>query len=97
MYLKTTGQSATWGTWIKKPSFEFLSTDCFTKVMRKILVVLVLLRNWKFTLVDNAGPTVTKAAVIIKLINLQTPKEHNFWNIRKRLLSNILMSNSSLS
>lgn len=82
----------------RSPCFEFLSTDCFTAVMRKILIVPVLLRNWKFTLVDNTGPTVTKAAVIsLSLTNLQITKEHNFLNIRTQLLSNTLMSNSSPS
>lgn len=85
MYLKTAGQGANWGTWIKKPSFKFLSTDCFTKVMRKILVVLVLLRNWKFTLVDNAGPTVTKAAVIIKSDQFANTKRTQFLEYRKTI------------
>lgn len=84
MYLKTTGQSANWGTWIEKPSFEFLSTDCFTKVMTKILIVLVLLRNWKFTLVDNAGPTVTKAAVI-KSDQLANTKRTQFLEYRNTI------------
>lgn len=65
--MKTPWQSANCDTWIEKPmlripEYRLLHAD----VMRKILIVLVLLRNWKFTLVDNTGPTATEAAVIIK-------------------------------
>lgn len=40
--------------------------NCLTDTRRKILTVLVLHRKLKFTLVDNTGPSITKAAVIIK-------------------------------
>lgn len=50
----------------RSPCSELLSADCLTDAMRKILTPLVLQGKWTFTLVDNTGPAVTKAAVIIK-------------------------------